>query len=74
MTQQNGNPVAIYDVAAKHCQTIQACIDRLHELGAIHQLKLLTSQLQRLAFKATPVESNEKKAAARHQPRGPHPT
>ena len=56
MTQQNDNPIAIYDIAAKHCQTIQVCIDRLHELGANHQLKLLTGRLQRLAFKATPVE------------------
>jgi hypothetical protein len=59
MTQQNGNPIAIYDVAARHCQTIQVCIDRLHELGAIHELKLLTSRLQRLAFRATPVEPEE---------------
>jgi hypothetical protein len=56
MTQQNNNPIAIYDIAAKHCQTIQVCIDRLHELGANHQLKLLTGRLQRLAFRATPVE------------------
>ena len=61
MTQQNDNPIAIYDIAAKHCQTIQVCIDRLHELGANHQLKLLTGRLQRLAFRATPVEEGHDK-------------
>jgi len=33
---KNGNPIAIYNIAAKHCQTMQVCIDRLHELGANH--------------------------------------
>ena len=47
---------AIYDIAARHAQTIQVCVDRLHELGAYHELRLLTGRLQRLAFRATPVE------------------
>ena len=58
-----GNRIAIYDVAAKHCQTVQGCIDRLHELGATHELKLLTSRLQRLAFRATPTEGERDVAA-----------
>jgi hypothetical protein len=52
----NGNPIAIYDIAAKHLQTVQVCIDRLHELGATHELTLLTGRLQRLAFRAQPEE------------------
>jgi hypothetical protein len=51
-----GNPVAIYDVAAKNLQIVQACVDRLHDLGATHELKLLTQRLQRLALWTTPVE------------------
>ena len=51
-----GNPVAIYDVAAKNLQIVQACVDRLHDLGATHELKLLTRRLQRLALWTTPLE------------------
>src|SRR5262249_5002253 len=32
----------IYSIANNHAQTVQVCIDRLHELGANEQLKLLT--------------------------------
>ena len=51
-----GNAIAAYDVAAKHLQAVQACVDHLHELGATHELKILTARLQRLALWATPVE------------------
>ena len=51
-----GNAIAAYDVAAKHLQIVQACVDRLHDLGATHELKILTRRLQRLALWATPVE------------------
>ena len=51
-----GNRVATYDVAAKHLQIVQACVDHLHDLGATHELKILTGRLQRLALWATPVE------------------
>ena len=51
---KNGNAIAIYDIAAKHLHTAQICVDRLHELGATHELKLLTLRLQPLAFRATP--------------------
>jgi hypothetical protein len=51
-----GNAIAAYDVAAKHLQVVQACVDHLHELGATHELKILTARLQRLALWATPVE------------------
>jgi hypothetical protein len=44
----------IYNIAAKHLQTVQACVDQLHELGANEELKLLTSRLQRLPFRSTP--------------------
>ena len=36
-----GNAIAAYDVAAKHLQAVQACVDHLHELGATHELKNL---------------------------------
>ena len=38
---KNGNAIAIYDIAAKHLTTVQVCVDRLHELGADHESKLL---------------------------------
>jgi hypothetical protein len=44
----------IYEIAVKHLQTIQGCVDRLHGLDATDQLKLLTGRLQRLAFRAEP--------------------
>ena len=55
----NGNAIAIYDIAAKHLQTTQVCVDRLHALGATHELKLLTGRLQRLALWATPTEEGQ---------------
>ena len=58
---KNGNAIAIYDIAAKHLHTAQICVDRLHELGATHELKLLTGRLQRLAFRATPIEEGQHK-------------
>jgi len=51
---KNGNAIAIYDIAAKHLHTAQVCVDRLHELGATHELKLLTGRLQRLVSRAAP--------------------
>jgi len=53
---KNGNAIAIYDIAAKHLHTAQVCVDRLHELGATHELKLLTGCLQRLASRAAPAD------------------
>jgi hypothetical protein len=53
---KNGNAIAIYDIAAKHLHTAQVCVDRLHELGATHELKLLTERLQRLASRAAPAD------------------
>ena len=44
---------------AQHLLAVQTAVDRLHELGAKEQLKLLTDRLQRLAFPATP-ENEEK--------------
>jgi hypothetical protein len=43
----------LYSIADSHAQTVQVCIDRLHELGANEQLKLLTGRLQNLAARAT---------------------
>jgi hypothetical protein len=42
----------IYSIADNHAQTVQVCIDRLHELGANEQLQLLTGRLQKLAVRA----------------------
>ena len=36
------NAEHIYSIADNHAQTVQVCIDRLHELGANGQLKRLT--------------------------------
>ena len=58
---KNRNAIAIYNIAAKHLQTAQVCVDRLHELGATHELKLLTGRLQRLALWATPIEEGQHK-------------
>lgn len=49
----------IYEIAVRHLQTVQSCVDRLHELGANDQLKLLTGRLQRLAFRATSTEEDK---------------
>jgi hypothetical protein len=48
------NAEHIYSIADNHAQTVQVCIDRLHELGANEQLKLLTGRLQKLAVQAKP--------------------
>jgi hypothetical protein len=48
----------IYSIAVNHAQTVQVCIDRLHELGANTQLKLLTGRLQKLAVQATPGDND----------------
>jgi hypothetical protein len=44
----------VYIIADNHAQTVQVCIDRLHELGANEQLKVLTGRLQKLAVRAEP--------------------
>jgi hypothetical protein len=43
----------LYNIADNQVRTVQVCIDRLHELGANEQLKVLTERLQRLAVRAT---------------------
>jgi hypothetical protein len=57
---KHGNAIAIYDIAAKHLQTAQVCVDRLHELGATHELKLLRGHLQRLTSRAARAEEEER--------------
>jgi hypothetical protein len=44
----------IYSIADNHAQTVQVCIDRLHELGANEQLKVSTGRLQKLTARADP--------------------
>ena len=56
---KNGNAIAIYNIAAKHLHTAQVCVDRLRELGATHELKLLTSCLQRLTNRAAPAAEED---------------
>jgi len=56
---KNGNAIAIYDIAAKYLNTVQVCVDRLQELGANHELKLLTACLTRLAFRSAPSGPDE---------------
>ena len=63
------NAEHIYGIAVNHAQTVQVCIDRLHELGANEQLKLLTGKLQKLAVRATSGDDDEgtKGRSARHR-------
>jgi len=55
----------IYAIADSHAQTVQVCIDRLHELGANEQLKLLTGRLQTLVVRATDGDDGAKAAQGR---------
>jgi hypothetical protein len=57
--------VVVYSIADNHAQTVQVCIDRLHELGANAQLNLLTGRLQKLAARATPGDDDKDTKAAR---------
>jgi len=57
----------IYSIADNHVQTVQVCIDRLHQLGANEQLKLLTGRLRKLAVRATPEGGDKGTKAARRQ-------
>jgi hypothetical protein len=61
------NAEHIYNIANDHAQTVQVCIDRLHELGANEQLKLLTRRLQKLAVRATPGDDDKDTKAAWRQ-------
>ena len=61
------NAERIYGIAVNHAQTVQVCIDRLHELGANTQLKLLTGRLQKLAVQATPADNDKGTKAPRRQ-------
>jgi hypothetical protein len=55
------NAEHIYNIANDHAQTVQVCIDRLHELGANEQLKRLTARLQKLAVRAAPGDDDKDK-------------
>jgi hypothetical protein len=61
------NAEHIYNIATDHAQTVQVCIDRLHELGANEQLKMLTGRLHKLAVRATPGNDDKGTKAARRQ-------
>jgi len=61
----------IYSIANNHAQTVQVCIDRLHELGANEQLKLLTGRLQKLLVRATTGDDDQGTKAAQRQARRP---
>jgi hypothetical protein len=61
------NAEHIYSIADDHAQTVQVCIDRLHELGANEQLKRLTGRLQELTVRATPGDDDKDTKAARRQ-------
>jgi hypothetical protein len=52
-------PENIYNIADNHARTVQVCIDRLHELGANEQLKVLTERLQKLAVRATAADDHK---------------
>jgi hypothetical protein len=50
----------IYSIADNHAQTVQVCIDRLHQLHANQQLKRLAERLQKLATQAAQLGDGEK--------------
>jgi hypothetical protein len=49
----------IYSIADNHTQTVQVCIDRLHQLGANEQLRVLIGRLQKLAVRANPGDDDK---------------
>jgi hypothetical protein len=53
------SPRRLYDTAAVYCEKIQVIIDRLAELGAEEELRLLQKRLQRLSFRSTPREGDD---------------
>jgi len=55
----------IYSIADNHAQTVQVCIDRLHQLRANQQLKRLAERLQKLATQAAPGDGEK---SERQQP------
>jgi hypothetical protein len=55
----------IYNIADNHARTVQVCIDRLHDLGANEQLKVLTERLQKLAVRATAEDDHKRSRIAR---------
>src|SRR5215472_18639426 len=64
----------IYSIADSHAQTVQVCIDRLHELGANEQLKQLTGRLQKLASRATAGVDDQRTKPDQRQARRPQKT
>jgi hypothetical protein len=54
-----GSAEHIYSIADNHAQTVQVCIDRLHQLGANEQLRVLTGRLQKLAVRANPGDDDK---------------
>jgi hypothetical protein len=65
------NAERIYRIAENRAQTVEVCIDHLHELGANEQLKVLTGRLQRLAVRATPGDDYKGTRATRRKRRRP---
>jgi hypothetical protein len=51
----------IYSIADSHAQTVQICIDRLHQLRANQQLEWLAEKLQKLATEAAPNDGEKSK-------------
>jgi hypothetical protein len=66
------NAEHVYSIADHHAQTVQVCIDRLHELGANEQLKRLTGRLEELAVRSTPGGDGKDTTTARRQRRPQH--
>jgi hypothetical protein len=52
----------IYSIADNHAQTVQVCIDRLHQLHADQQLKRLAERLQKLATEVALGDGKKKQA------------
>ena len=51
----------IYNIADNHAQTVQVCIDRLHQLRANQKLEQLAQKLHKLATEAAPRDDDKNK-------------
>ena len=56
-----GSAKDIYNIADNHAQTVQVCIDRLHQLRANEQLEQLAQRLHKLATEAAPRDDDKNK-------------
>jgi hypothetical protein len=52
-------PEQLLELTQEHIRPLIAMIDRLNEVGAEHELRVITKQLTRLVFRAQPLPSGK---------------